>query len=54
MTIKNKSKKNCGKCGCKSVNKTNNQNGKGDCPRPSKKQQYNKNYEFINWSKNKK
>ena len=52
MTTEKKSKKNCGNCGCKLENKTptNTQNGKGDCPRPSKKQKYNKNYEFINWS----
>ena len=31
--------------------KTNNQNGKGDKPRPVSKKQYDKNYESINWKR---
>lgn len=50
-------KSKCGPCGCKPKskpnNKTPNQNGKGDKPRPFCKSNYNNNYESIDWSKKK-
>ena len=49
--MKTKSKKLCNKsCGCPAPKKSH-QNGKGDKPRPLDKNQYNKNYETINWKK---
>ena len=46
--IKNKS---CQTKRCKIPQKNINQNGKGDKPRPFSKNQYNKNYESINWKR---
>ena len=47
-----KSNKKCGNsCGCPAPIKSKHQNGKGDNPRPTNKNQYNKNYESINWKK---
>lgn len=37
-------------CECK-VKSKKHQNGKGDTQRPTKKNQFNKNYESINWKK---
>ena len=37
--------------GCKPEVKAKHQNGKGDKPRPTDKNIYNKNYDKINWNK---
>jgi hypothetical protein len=44
-------KQTCSKQSCKVKSSTKNQNGKGDKPRPFSKNQYNSNYESINWKK---
>jgi len=50
--MKTKKQKQCNlNCGCKPEVKAKHQNGKGDKLRPSDKNEYNKNYEKINWSK---
>ncbi len=50
--MKIKKKKQCNvDCGCPTGIKEDHKNGKGDQIRPTKKTQYNKNYEQINWSK---
>ena len=38
-------------CGCKAKTKSKHQNGKGDTARPTKKSNYDKNYNKINWKK---
>jgi len=50
MTTEKKVKCNVN-CGCSPEVKAKHQNGKGDSPRPNKKNTYNKNYEKINWKK---
>ena len=56
--MKTEKKKKCKiDCGCKPPKearakgcKVKSRNGKGDKPRPSDKDAYDKNYEAINWS----
>ena len=47
-SMKQKNKCQSGKCNLKNHQ---NQNGKGDKPRPVSKKQYDKNYESINWKR---
>ncbi len=50
--MKTDQKKQCkSRCRFASKSKPSHTNGKGDKPRPSDKNEYNKNYEKINWSK---
>ena len=49
--MKTEKKKKCKTdCACKPKKEVKGSNGKGDKPRPSNKNTYDKNYENINWS----